>query len=615
MTRRSCKKVLALPFLCLVGWGSVFAQSTAFTYQGRLTDAGSPASGNYDLQFTLWDAGSGGNQLPLGSPNTIVKPSQPVAGGIFTVSLDFGGGVFTGADRFLEISVRHNSNEAFTPLSPRQQISSTPYAVRSLSAGSADSVAVNGVPAGSGNYIQNGTTQQTSSNFNISGGGTVGGTLTAGVVNATGQYNLRGAMLLNSDSNSNSLSLGFGAGSILAGGFDNVFVGNEAGKNNTAGHRNSFFGRDAGGNNSAGFDNSFFGALSGSNNAAGNGNAFFGAAAGETNSSGSFNSFFGGGTVDFDIGTGFNNTTGSFNSFFGHRAGEANVNGDSNSFFGTAAGLLSTSGKSNTFVGHDAGDTNTSGSFNTVIGEEADVSVGSLTNATAIGYRAVVNQSNSLVLGSISGINGCNNASNCADIKVGIGTTAPSFKLTVSDPANAGLRVETGTTGGTVASFGGNGDFSIDAPGIPGGRFLVDETGDARVGRALKISILGNAGTTNLCLDPATRYVSVCSSSLRYKQNVNSFSSGLSIVKRLHPVSFNWKANNEADMGLVAEDVAKVEPLLVTYNSKGEIEGVKYDRIAVVLINAVKEQQKQIAELRQEVQRLQIHARPHRHRR
>ena len=48
------------------------------------------------------------------------------------------------------------------------------------------------------------------------------------------------------------------------------------------------------------------------------------------------------------------------------------------------------------------------------------------------------------------------------------------------------------------------------------------------------------------------------------------------------------------DLGLVAEEVAKIEPLLTTTNDKGEIEGVKYDRIGVVLINAIKEQQAQI---------------------
>ena len=52
------------------------------------------------------------------------------------------------------------------------------------------------------------------------------------------------------------------------------------------------------------------------------------------------------------------------------------------------------------------------------------------------------------------------------------------------------------------------------------------------------------------------------------------------------------------DLGLGAEDVAAIEPLLVTYNAKGEVEGVKYDRLGVVLINAVNEQQAEISELR-----------------
>jgi hypothetical protein len=58
------------------------------------------------------------------------------------------------------------------------------------------------------------------------------------------------------------------------------------------------------------------------------------------------------------------------------------------------------------------------------------------------------------------------------------------------------------------------------------------------------------------------------------------------------------------DMGFVAEEVAEIEPLLVTNNDKGEIEGVKYDRVGVVLINAVKEQQEQIEALRKQVELL-----------
>jgi hypothetical protein len=60
---------------------------------------------------------------------------------------------------------------------------------------------------------------------------------------------------------------------------------------------------------------------------------------------------------------------------------------------------------------------------------------------------------------------------------VGIGMTVPVFKLQVVDSSNMGLRVQTDTAGGTVASFGGFGDFQIDAPGTAGGRFIVKENG------------------------------------------------------------------------------------------------------------------------------------------
>lgn len=114
-------------------------------------------------------------------------------------------------------------------------------------------------------------------------------------------------------------------------------------------------------------------------------------------------------------------------------------------------------------------------------------------------------------------------------------------------------------------------------------------------------------GATAVCRT-AGGVLSNCSSSARYKTNVVRFSSGMDMIDRLRPVSFNWKQDDMLDLGLVAEDVAEIEPLLVTYNDKGEIEGVKYDRIGVVLINAVKEQQtiiesqgKEIDDLRERI--------------
>ena len=603
---------MSLFIVCLMV-GRAEAQQTAFTYQGKLTDNGSPANGNYDLQFDLWDATTGGNQV---SPKKTIA-NVPVNGGVFTVTVDFGEGIFNGGLKFMEVSARPSGTGPFTVLTPRQQIMSTPYAVRSLTTATAD-VATNaqnlgGVAAadyvrgtdsrlsdartptaGSSNYIQNSNSPQGAANFNISGNGTAGGTLSANQVNANTQYNLNGnrAFAINGAgqwTNSNTF-VGVGAGALTT-----------PSSNTDSGSNNSFFGFGSGAANTTGFSNSFFGMNAGKANTTGEGNSFFGRQAGFGNTTGEINSFFG----DW---AGLSNTTGNLNSFFGHRAGWHNTSGSNNVILGYDAGQTNTTGNSNSFLGTAAGWSNLTGSSNTYLGTIADGSA-DINNSTAVGARAKVTESNSLVLGSISGINGAT-----ADTKVGIGTTAPLFKLHVVDPLNTGLRVQTNTSGGTVASFGGFGDFSIDGPGFPGGRVTVKENGNVGIGTnnplarldvngKLRVQSLGFAGNIPLCLNSSAE-LATCSSSLRYKTNFRPFNSGLNLINRLQPLTFTWKTDQSRDLGLGAEDVAAIEPLLVTHNRNGEIEGVKYDRLAVVLINAVKEQQSQIERQQAEIEEL-----------
>jgi hypothetical protein len=83
--------------------------------------------------------------------------------------------------------------------------------------------------------------------------------------------------------------------------------------------------------------------------------------------------------------------------------------------------------------------------------------------------------------------------------RVGIGTQSPSFKLHVSDSGISGLRVESATAGGTVASFGGNGDFRIDTSVISGGRLMVKENGNVGIGKnspTQKLDVAGNAAVS-----------------------------------------------------------------------------------------------------------------------
>lgn len=180
--------------LCLLLCSVVVAQAqtTAFTYQGRLTDAGNPANGNYDLQFKLFDALAGGAQQGA----TLVRTPVAASAGNFSVTLDFGAAVFSGPDRFLEIGVRPaGSGNAYTVLSPRQPVNATPYAIRSMNStqlGGVDaSQYVTTASVGSA-FIKNDTALQSGANFNISGNGFVGGNVGIGTTSPQSKLNVQG---------------------------------------------------------------------------------------------------------------------------------------------------------------------------------------------------------------------------------------------------------------------------------------------------------------------------------------------------------------------------------------------------------------------------------------
>ena len=251
------------------------------------------------MQFKLFDTAAPGTGRQLGP--TVTNSSVPVTAGNFTMELDFGAGAFSGPLRFLEIGVRPTgSPDPYTLLSPRQAVTSTPYSVRSLNSSVADvlssacvgcvtstqvgsvsgssvtgTIPVGSVPAGSSNYVQNTTSPQASTNFNIDGNGTAGGTLSANVVNATSQYNIGGSRAFTVSSFSQNVSAGVNAGAANGIGGSNSFFGHGAGALNVSGASNSFFGRDAGNANTAS-NNSFFGSESGFGNTSGTRNSSFG---------------------------------------------------------------------------------------------------------------------------------------------------------------------------------------------------------------------------------------------------------------------------------------------------------------------------------------------------
>jgi hypothetical protein len=97
------KLTLALGLLTSAFGLPAFAQGTASTYQGRLNDGLNPASGSYDLTFSLWNAASGSAQVG----GYLTNSPTAMSNGLFTVTLDFGN-QFPGPDRWLEIGGRTN---------------------------------------------------------------------------------------------------------------------------------------------------------------------------------------------------------------------------------------------------------------------------------------------------------------------------------------------------------------------------------------------------------------------------------------------------------------------------------------------------------------------------
>ena len=141
---------------------------TAFTYQGRLTDGSGPANGTYDFEFRLYDAQSGGAQVG----SILTQNDIPVTQGLFTVVLDFGTGRFIGDALWLEIGVRPGNSGGFTPLTPRQALTSMPYALYAPSSGTAGSIPwanVTGMPAGFADGIDNDTQYSAGTGLTLSG--------------------------------------------------------------------------------------------------------------------------------------------------------------------------------------------------------------------------------------------------------------------------------------------------------------------------------------------------------------------------------------------------------------------------------------------------------------
>ncbi|MBK6484957.1 MAG: hypothetical protein IPG01_17930 [Chitinophagaceae bacterium] len=228
--------------------------------------------------------------------------------------------------------------------------------------------------------------------------------------NTTGNYNtaVGWSTLFSNTTGSGNTAMGEAALIYNTTGSNNAALGNNAAQSNTTGSSNTAIGSQALVANTTGALNTAIGYQSLFSNTSGSENVAIGKDAGQSNTTGSQNTAIGVSALS-------ENSTGSVNTAIGWYAMQRNTVGAANTALGEYALSNNTTGLTNVAIGANALSANTTGSDNIALGKSANVGSGNLSNAIAIGTDAIVNTSNSMVLG-----NGVN---------VGIGTSSPAYDL------------------------------------------------------------------------------------------------------------------------------------------------------------------------------------------
>ena len=285
----------------------------------------------------------------------------------------------------------------------------------------------------------------------------------------------------------------------------------------------------------SGTHNNFIGNSAGLSNTTGNYNNFFGRCAGYANTSGTHNNFFG-------LQAGYCNTTGRYNNFFGLQAGYYNT-GCYNNFIGSQAGYANTTGCNNNFIGNEAGYDNTTGCDNNFFGCAAG--------------RCNTTGCNNNFFGRYAGV--CN-TTGCNNIAIGkhAGTTAfaPSGLINLT------------TTGNIIAI--GNTDIT---------NFYT------------KMAAKAFANTT-VKWDSTTFELAADTSSCRFKTNIRPFLGGVAELLAIESVRYNpiEKPDGLDEVGFIAEQIDEIGLTeFVCYDIEEKPLSVSYDRMAALLVNAIKE--------------------------
>jgi len=331
-------------------------------------------------------------------------------------------------------------------------------------------------------------------------------------------------------------------------------------RENTAEGSNALFGLTNGAANTA----IGFAALSG--NTTGNQNTAVGVQALNSNRTGSFNTATGVNALNVNVTGSYNTATGwevlvfnngSFNTANGVQALHSNKSGGSNTAEGFDALYTNTTGGFNTATGANALQYNTSGSSNAASGSFALFSNNTGGSNTAVGFDALFN-----------------NTTGSSNIALGLG---------------AGGNLTTGSNNIDIGNAGVAGESNkirIGKVGTHNAAFVAGISGSAISGTAVVVNGNGRLG--------------VAASSKRFKDEIKAMDNASEAILVLKPVTFRYKPDIDPEgtsqFGLVAEEVEKVNPALVTRDANGKVFTVRYEAVNAMLLNEFLKEHRKVQE-------------------
>ncbi len=485
-----------------------------------------------------------------------------------------------------------------------------------------------------------------------------------GMNNIGGSYNvfIGNKAGFSNDYGYNNVFIGDSAGFYETNGQLNIYMGNLSGFKSTSPWGNIFIGYQAGYNTTIGGANVFVGAQTGFSNTTAVSNTFVGIQAGYSVSNGCCNTFMGDhagyypkqATTDVFLGayagyhlvkdssfsadnvflgfqSGYNSVTGGSNVFVGTRTGFSNINSFNNVFIGYQSGFTNQTGSGNVFVGRLSGTGNTTGFNNVIIGNQAGTNNTTGFENVIIGNAsggALVSAVGNVMIGTFSGgsaISGDNNvylgmhsAQNSISGKQNtiLGAWAAADSILGDDNVFVGHAVSRHSLGSRniyIGNYAGTSDINGTDNVFIGFGAGWTETGSNKL-------YIANTGTPYPLIygdfAAKTFYVNGSAggngswnqaSDARYKKNIVKITGALDKVLSLQGVKFEWIDPNRfakgTQIGFIAQEAEKIVPELVSKNADGYY-SMKYAEVNALLVEAVKEQQKQIEALNTENKKL-----------